>query len=55
MHLIQRPYMSSAAELDDIAEAMVRLAVEEALVLDRDGLVGLLSLRDICHVLALRA
>ncbi len=54
IHLIQRPYMSSAAEVDDVAEAMVRLAVDEALVLDLDGLVGLLSLRDICHVLALR-
>jgi CBS domain-containing protein len=54
IHLIERPYISSVAEVDDVAEAMVRLAVDEALVLDRDGLVGLLSLRDICHVLALR-
>jgi CBS domain-containing protein len=52
--LIERPYIRAADEVDDVAEAMVRLAVDEALVLDRDGLVGLLSLRDLCHVMAVR-
>jgi CBS domain-containing protein len=55
IQLVERPYISSTAEVDDVAEAMVRLAVDEALVLDLDGLVGLLSLRDICHALALRS
>jgi CBS domain-containing protein len=54
IHLIERPYIYEADEVDDVAEAMVRLRVDEALVLDRDGLVGLLSLRDLCHVLAVR-
>ena len=53
--LIERPYIRGADEVDDVAEAMVRLGVDEALVLDQDGLVGVLSLRDLCHVLALRA
>jgi CBS domain-containing protein len=52
--LIERPYMRAADEVDDVAEAMVRLGVDETLVLDRDGLVGLLSMRDLCHVLAVR-
>jgi CBS domain-containing protein len=52
--LIERPYIRAADEVDDVAEAMVRLGVDEALVLDRDGLVGLLSFRDLCHVMALR-
>jgi hypothetical protein len=52
--LIKRPYITSAAEVDDVAEALVRVAADEALVLDRDGVVGLLCLRDLCHVLALR-
>jgi predicted transcriptional regulator len=52
--LIQRPYITAAAEVDDIAEALVRVAADEALVLDRDGVVGLLCLRDLCHVMALR-
>jgi CBS domain-containing protein len=54
INLIERPYIFHADEVDDVAEAMVRLRVDEALVLDRDGLVGLLSLRDLCHVLAVR-
>jgi CBS domain-containing protein len=54
IELIKRPYITGAAEVDDVAEALVRVAVDEALVLDHDGLVGLLCLRDLCHVLALR-
>jgi CBS domain-containing protein len=52
--LIERPYIRGADEVDDVAEAMVRFGVDEALVLDRDGLVGLVGLRDLCHVLAVR-
>jgi len=53
--LIERPYIRAADEVDEVAEAMVRLGADEALVLDRDGLVGLVSLRDLCHVLAVRS
>jgi CBS domain-containing protein len=53
--LIERPYIRGADEVDDVAEAMVRFGADEALVLDRDGLVGLVCLRDLCHVLAVRS
>jgi CBS domain-containing protein len=52
LDLIRRPYVDAADDLYQVAARMVHQATDEALVFDQDGLVGMLSMRDICRVLS---
>ena len=51
LRLVRRPYIQSSAGLVPTLDKMIGAATSEALVLDEDGLVGVVTLAGICESL----